>query len=443
MDTITGKTEPVLIIEAPVRHGKSEFISKWVSSWYLGRHPDRFVLLASATGRLAEKWGRRARSIVEESGPEMFGVGVSETRRSAGDWETTQGGGMVTAGVGGDVMGRDGHLLIVDDYLKTSEDALSETIRDKQWDWWQSTFSTRMEPGACAIVMATRWHKDDLIGRLTGESSEVDADSLMPARRLRLPAIAEEDDPLGRQVGEALWPERWPVGLPTEKVDNAWGHPVIGLAMRKRSIDPFWWLALYQQRPSRHGRTEWPETYFEDVWADRWPDHFELSAVALDPSKGKKRGDYSAFVFAGLSGGCLWVDADIDRRDVNKIVQAGIEINQQLRPDAFGIEANAWQDLLEREFIRAASELNIMPPDIQLLDNRVSKELRISRLGPWMARKQIKIRPTPGGKLLVRQLQEFPLADHDDGPDALEMAIRLLNWLSGQTVSDGEEIALA
>jgi len=427
METITGKTEPVLIIEAPVRHGKSEFVSKWLATWYLGRYPDRYVLLASATARLAEKWGRRARAVMEEHGPKLFGVGVSADRRSASDWETTHGGGMVTAGVGGDVMGRDGHLLIVDDYIRTAENALSETVREKQWDWWQSTFSTRMEPGGCAIVMATRWHKDDLIGRLTGESDEVDHEGLFPSRRIRLPAIAEDDDELGRAPGEALWPQRWPLGDGERLTLNAWGHKVLGLEMRRRGTDAFWWNAVYQQRPSRHGRAEWPDCYFEPIWSEDWPDSFELSAIAIDPSKGKTTGDFSAIVFVGLCSGLLFVEADIRRRPVPEIVQAGIEMACRTNPNQVAVEANAFQDLLAPEFDRQCMEHGVPPLPISLPVSKTDKSLRISRIGPYLERHKLRVRKDHGGRILVKQLKEFPLSDHDDGPDALEMAITALS----------------
>lgn len=265
MDTINGITEPILIIEVPVRHGKSTYIGEGVCSWYACRYPDRQVIYTSATGTLADRWGRRARTKVDRFG-HHFGVGLNRLRSSGSDWETMQGGGMTTAGIGGSVMGRDGHFVVVDDYLRNTKDALSETIRNSQWDWWQSTLTTRMEPGAAIILMCTRWHIDDLIGRLTGESETVSEDQILPFRRIRLPAVAEAEDPLGRAVGEALWPEKWPIGDPYKQVPNADGKMTIGLAMRQRITDAYWWNAVYQQRPTRYGKATWPDSYFEDIW---------------------------------------------------------------------------------------------------------------------------------------------------------------------------------
>jgi hypothetical protein len=175
----------------------------------------------------------------------MFGVKVSGSSSAADNWEIEKyGGGMTTSGIGGALTGRGAHLLIIDDPVKNAEESMSPTIREKHWEWWQSTASSRIEPGGSALVMMTRWHPEDLAGRILIETPgewEV----------VSLPAIAECDDPMGREPGEALWPQRWPVSE-LRKTEN--------------SIDRYWWNALYMQRPSRHGRFEWPDEYFQDIW---------------------------------------------------------------------------------------------------------------------------------------------------------------------------------
>lgn len=213
MDTIHRRTAPrILIIEAPPRHGKSEFISRYLPAWYVARYPERRVILASYAAEFARSWGRKARALVEEFGPEWFGVEVSKEQHAAVDWELADhGGGMVTAGVGGPLTGRGAHLMIIDDPVKNDEEALSERTREHHWDWWQATASTRLEPGGVAIVMATRWHKDDLTGRLLRAASDGEGE---PVTRVCLPAIATDGDYLGRQPGEPLWPERPQLVIP-------------------------------------------------------------------------------------------------------------------------------------------------------------------------------------------------------------------------------------
>jgi predicted phage terminase large subunit-like protein len=409
LETIRGITAPVLVIEAPPRHGKSELISHYLPAWYLGTFPDARVMLAAHGAGFARTWGRRARAVLEESGPQLFGIRVRSDLRSASEWGlVNREGGMVAAGIGGPLTGRGADLLIIDDPVKNSAQAASETIREAHWDWWQSTASTRIEPGGCAVIIATRWHEDDLSGRLIAAAGNEGP----PVRRLRLPALAEAGDPLGRAKGEALWPERWSVAR---------------LDARRREIDISWWLALYQQRPGRGSRIAWPDDYFgPEIMAAHWPESFEYSAVALDPAKGRRtgEGDFSAVVFVGLAGDRYWVDACLVREPVEQLVARALLLVDLWRPHAVAIESNGFQELVGREFDRQCAESGRTPPERVMLDNNENKQIRISRLGPYFMEKLLRFRMSPGVQMLVRQLRDFPQSKHDDGPDALEMALR-------------------
>lgn len=412
-----------MIIDAPPRHGKSEYVSKYLPPWFLGMFPDRHVQLAGYQARFAASWGRKSRDLFEEWGPELFGVTARQDMRAADSWGIQdldgrpRDGTMHTCGIGGPMTGRGAHLLIVDDPIKNAEEAMSETILDRHWDWWESTASTRLEPGGKAIVMATRWSERDLSGRLLESAERGDGP---PVLRIHLPALAEGNDILGRQDGEPLWPERYP----REKLEEI-----------KSARSPYWWNCLYQGRPTRHDASEWPDDYFgEHIWVDEgyWPEAFEVSAVFLDPSKGKsKDSDFSALVFVGLCGGSLWVDADIRRRGTPAMVSEAVSFFQQHGPDVFGLESNAWQELLAPMFDKECEELGIPPLPIHLVENTVNKEVRIMRLGPLLARKKLRFRRTPGCRLMVKQLREFPLGDHDDGPDSLEGGWRTLKLVFG------------
>ncbi|MGE5194927.1 MAG: phage terminase large subunit [Deltaproteobacteria bacterium] len=410
IETILGRTEPILVIEAPPRHGKSELVSRYLPAWFLGVFPDRRVMLAGYGAGFARSWGRKARALLLEHGRAWFGVEVSRDERAASEWGLRgREGGMVTAGVGGPLTGRGAHLFVVDDPIKNAEQAQSRIIRDNHWDWWQSTASTRIEPGGCAIIIATRWHYDDLSGRLI---QAAEAGEGAPVRRLRLPAIAEENDPLGRAPGEALWPARWPI----ERLEKT-----------RLQKDAAWWQAMYQQRPGRGKRSTWPDSYFgRHLWAETFPGAFDVSALAVDPSKGGARGDYSAIVFAGLSGGLAWIDASIERRPAERTVGDAIDLALRYGPHLAAVEANAFQYLLAPEFDRQCRERRVPPLPLHLVEQRGDKELRIGRLGSYLLREKLRLRDTPGCRLLVQQLRDFPLSDHDDGPDALELAMRML-----------------
>lgn len=201
-------------------------------------------MLASYEADFAGTWGRKVRNTTEEHGDRWFGIKVSKRTSAADMWDLAppNKGGMYTAGVGGALTGKGANLLIIDDPVKNSADAASETLREKQWVWYKSTFRTRLEPGGVILVIGTRWHEDDLIGRIVREQEEADPADPEVDRfiRVRLPAIAEEpdedfpqEDPLGRKVGEPLFPERYPL----EK-------------LRPLMSSQYTWASLYQQRPA-------------------------------------------------------------------------------------------------------------------------------------------------------------------------------------------------
>ena len=149
----------------------------------------------------------------------------------------------------------------------------------------------------------------------------------------------------------------------------------------------------------------------------------------MDPSKGKdaQHGDYSAFVKLGIDKDqVLYVEADLQRRPTPQIVADGVELAHQFKPDGFAIETNQFQELLIAEFQRVSQQRKVLLP-IQALDNQVNKQVRIRRLGTYLAQRKLRFKARSGGTaLLVEQLRDFPVGEHDDGPDALEMALRLM-----------------
>ncbi len=180
---------------------------------------------------------------------------------------------------------------------------------------------------------------------------------------------------------------------------------------------------------------EWPAEYFGDaIWFDDWPPNLVYTALALDPSKGKdvRHGDYSAYVWGGVTlDGMLWVDADLrNDRPTPRIVEDGIAHYQRFHPQAFAIEVNAWQELLGKEFRDAAEKLNLVLP-LYGITNMVNKQVRIRTLGPFLSQGKIRFKAnSPGARLLVQQLRDFPVGDHDDGPDGLKMLVQMLEYLA-------------
>lgn len=229
-----------LIVTMPPRHGKSERVSKKFPAWFLGNHPTEEVIIASYSIDLARDFSRIARDTFMRH-TEVFGQQVDTRNQSAESWGISGHRGRLTAaGVGGGITGKGAAVAIVDDGLRNYQDAQSQTIRDTLWHWYKSTLYTRLTPTGAVIVVMTRWHEDDLIGRLLEEERLQLEDGTHVGERwtvVNFPAIAEEDnDRLGRFIGDPLWPE--------------FGFDHESLGKIKSDIGSFMFAALYQQRPA-------------------------------------------------------------------------------------------------------------------------------------------------------------------------------------------------
>jgi len=201
-----------LLIEAPPRHGKSETVCVGTPTWYLDIRPSDDVIESSYGHDFARKWGRKTRDTIEAN-PDELRIRVSDDQSAASDWEvelrrgrTEKKGSMRTCGAGGPLTGHGANLLIIDDPHKNYEEACSEVYRDKIWDWYLGTARDRLEPGAAVICCMQRWHEDDFAGRVRKRLVETGREDWTI---ITLPAFATENDPLGREVGEPLWPERY------------------------------------------------------------------------------------------------------------------------------------------------------------------------------------------------------------------------------------------
>lgn len=244
MEAVERGDIPRLIITMPPRHGKSEVSSKKFPAWFLGRNPEKEIIISSYGADLAYDFSRLARETFREWAPDLFGVELAKESGAVGRWGISgHRGGLTAAGVGGPITGRGAHVAIIDDPFKNDEEANSTTYREKVWNWYLSTLRTRLAPNGAIVLIQTRWHEDDLAGRLIkemgngGEEWEV----------LNLPALAEENDPLGRTLEEALWPERF-----DEKA----------LKTIKKALGTYWWSALYQQNPKSLEGKHFKRQYF-------------------------------------------------------------------------------------------------------------------------------------------------------------------------------------
>lgn len=269
-------------------------------------------------------------------------------------------------------------------------------------------------------------------GAWVDEAAYVPDDTLadwLPAVRLGTPWVAVTTTPRGRRGWVYQWfgtPSR---DVPTRLVragtaDNPMLSAAAQATLRQQLAESPYWLAqeLHGEFVDSAG-VEWPDEFFGDWIYGRWDSLPNSQRVlAIDPSLGGDTGDYSAIVAAAWDRGLLWVEADISRRPPRKLVADALVLADAWRPHVIGVEAVAFQSLLLHEF-QAQSRGKWALAGIKA-DG--PKPLRIRRLGPLITRRLIRVADTPGGRLLVQQLRDFPAGQHDDGPDALEMACRLL-----------------
>jgi predicted phage terminase large subunit-like protein len=240
-----------VIITMPPRHGKSERVSKKFPAWHLGRNPQDEMIIASYSLDLSRDFSRIARQTLAERKP-VFGVELDKQRSAAESWGI-QGyrGGLTAAGVGGPITGKGARIAIIDDPVKNAEEANSETMREKIWEWYQSTLYTRLTPDGRIILVMTRWHEDDLVGRLLKKEKDDIINGEHVGDRwtvINFPALAEDDDIIGRTQGEALWPE---FGFTEERMKQI-----------KSDVGSYVFNALYQQRPSAADGTIFKREHF-------------------------------------------------------------------------------------------------------------------------------------------------------------------------------------
>ena len=288
-----------LMIFLPPRHTKSELVSRLFSAYYLLNNPHHFVGINSYAAELAFTLSSAARDNFIKCGGEL-----SSRTTAKNHWETTQGGGMWAAGVGGPITGKGFHLGIIDDPIKNSEDANSETIREKQKEWYSSTFYTREEPDAAIIVIQTRWHEDDLAGWLLQE--EQNDESGIGAENwhiVNLPAFADEPqtfpdsctvEPDPREIGEPLCPERYSA----EKL------------LKKKAKGERNFEALYQQHPTPK------EGYFFDVTQLEIVDEIPADRRQVrgwDKAATKGDGDFTASGKVSKNGTGIFYIEDVTR----------------------------------------------------------------------------------------------------------------------------------
>lgn len=392
-----------LILTMPPRHGKSMSVSESFPSWFIGRNPHRKVILSSYGDELAKKFGKKNRNKMAEYGKELFDVELADDSSSMTNW-SVQGymGGMVSSGIGGGITGEGADLLIVDDPVKNQSEADSKIYRDKVWDEWNSTLITRLQPEGRKIVIATRWHEDDLIGRIL--KTEKDKWTL-----LNFPAECENevDDLLHRNIGEPLWSEKG--------FDKEWLQEI------KFTTPPRVWNALYQQHPSALEGNIFKRSMFTRFY-NQLPNDLERIILSWDCAfKESNTSDFVVGQVWGQKGANLYlINQTRSRMDFPKTLQA-FKYMCTLFPRASAkliedkANGQAIIDSLKREI---AGIIAITPKE--------SKEARAAATAYlWEAGNVLLPNPDTNKWVLdfIEEHINFPNTEHDDQVDAGSQAL--------------------
>jgi predicted phage terminase large subunit-like protein len=405
-EQVANKESPRLMLFMPPRHGKSTLASVAFPAWHLGRHPDHEFISCSYSGSLAMNFSRKVRQLLRE--PVYKNVfeksRLDKDSQSVESWQTTQGGGYVAAGVGGGITGKGAHVMVIDDPVKNREDAESENNREATWDWYTSTAYTRLSPGGGILVILTRWHDDDLAGKLLRQAEE-GADQW---EVIKYPALAEEDEKF-RKVGESLHPERYNVDA---------------LEQIRKAIGPRDWSALYQQNPVSDEGDYFSRDmirYFEN-------DEIDTSQLnyycAWDLAIGQRdRNDYSVGIVVGVDeyDNLFVVDVVRGKYDGFELVEQILDLYETWRPGIVGIERGHIEMALGPFLQKRTRERGLN--EAYFKDLKVGKRDKEARARAIQGRMQQGMVYFPKDAIwtgpMVAELLRFPNGTHDDQVDAL------------------------
>lgn len=468
VDVASGRL-PRLIVTMPPRHGKSELISRFTPAWFLGRFPNRKVILASYNDTFASHWGRKARDVLKEE-QELFGVRLNSETSGGGQWELLPGrdgmaGVMVTAGVGGGITGKGADLLVIDDPVKNAEDAKSATAQEGHYDWWQSTARTRLQKGAGVILVMTRWNEADLAGQLLAHDPSRDkyGELLPPGEKreevdgdeweiLNLPAFAERPkqppvavtkawellpetevdgakqaweqewtDEVGRRDGDVLWPEMF---------DAKWMEQTRG------ALGLYWFTALYMQKPApaegmlfkrEHfhyfKREDFDATSIVTLLRDSGPEPFDiaygLKFQTIDVAASEnEQADFtvvSTWLLTPTSD-LVWWRCDIIQFDSTKTPGFVERVYHEEKPAFIAIERLGHGLDLIKWLVRIGLPITRLEPD----RDKVSRAL--VACARYEQGKVFHPERAPWLEDAERQLLTFPNAAHDDIVDTVAYA---------------------
>lgn len=390
-----------IAINMPPRHSKSMTITETLPSYYLGHFPEDRIIEISYNDTFARKFGKKNKEKVRQFGKELFDVEIARDSSAHDEWSLNNNiGGMISRGVLSGITGQGADLMIIDDPIKNREEADSETHREKIWDEWKDSFSSRLHPGAIVILILTRWHEDDLQGRLLnaeyGEPLNWDV--------YNFPLEAEENDLLDREVGDPLWPSRYGKSFIEE---------------RKRYPSSF--NSLYQGRPtSQEGnilKREWWKYY------DHLP-IIQTKIMSVDATfKDESDSDFVSIQVWGKTGTNSYL---IDRVKARMNFPATLQSIRNMKKKHPDIGAIFIEDKANGSAIISVLQREI--PGIIGVNPEGGKVARVNAVSPYIEAGNVYLPRTDWTHDFVEECASFPKGKNDDDVDSMSQALNRLYY---------------
>jgi len=411
-DVLAGRKTRVIINIAP-RMGKSEFSSYLFPAYFLGKNPNKKIIMGTHTASLSEYFGRRVKNLTTESAYQTVfpSVKVSEDQKAAGNWSTTEGGQYYAVGVGGSIAGRGADLFIIDD--PHSEQDLKSGTRtpfDAAWTWFQSGPLQRLMPGGAIIVIMTRWSQLDLTGMLINHQiKNPDADKW---EIVELPAIMYENT----DEEKSLWPEQWPLEE---------------LQAKRAGMDPRFWQSQYMQNPTSEVAAVIKRDMWK-VWEPEKPPECEYIIQSWDTAhETKTASDYSACTTWGVwfneednnNAHLILLDAIKGRWSFPDLKKRALEYYREWEPDACLIEKKAAGAPLIQELRAMGIPISEFSPSRGKANQSNDKLVRLNSVADMFISGRVWAPDTRWAREVVEEVAAFPAGDHDDYVDTCTQAL--------------------
>jgi len=402
-----------LMLFVPPRNGKSELGSILFPAWYLGKHPEKEIITSSYSSDLAQDFGYKTRNLVDsQEYQEIFKTKLREDSKNKAKWMTQEGGSYTAVGVGGAITGRGADLLIIDDPVKNREEAESQLIRDNKWNWYTSTAYTRLEKGGAVILILTRWHKDDLAGRLL----QAEADGGDKWEVVKFPAIATQDEKYRKQ-GEALWSDKYDLDA---------------LMAIKKTIGNYDWSALYQQEPQSSETQEFKQEHILYRTQEELDRLSTLNYLTIDTAISERASaDNTGFCDNSVDRENKWnLNAWKMKVSPLELIDYLFKLNSERHYEKIGIEKTIYLQAVKPFLDEGMRKRNKFLPIVELQHNQVNKEVRIRGLLPRYESKSV-FHIVGKCNDLEEEMWSFPKGIHDDVIDATAYQIQIAEAPNG------------